>query len=972
MTRKRLLAFFLTICMVFTLLPGVVLAEEADAVAAIGTSEYAALEYAFAAAQSGDTIELIGNVTITDTILINDERTLTLDLNGNTVESSLATTFRLEKGTLNVVDTAETKGGIDVIGEAFRVCGSGNASASDAILNIGEGVHVSSETDCCVFIYGKATLNTAGILTSEGVYGTIQGNGNATSAGTVVNITGGKVKQTQKIAIYVPQESTMTISGGEIEGATGIYVKSGTLYITGGSVYGVGDYADAAYNASGANVTGDAIIIDSCGYPGGAPSVIITGGKFESDNAYALRHVMTKGTTPAQLLRVTGGTFSGNMEDDESDVYADGVTGFISGGKYKADPDEDLIAEGYVFNDAINIAVPDNTAAVLFTDPLQTKFMPFSSLALALEFAPAGGTIFLLGDNSETLTVSKLIGIETKGYNLGNVTAGDGFVMEGSGDDYIGFIPASGSTAVVSETVNAAIGEGVSPEDIGELAEVINHAQASGVAAAISEQGRDSILDAAEISPEPGEQVIVEISVEVTATESDLSSGTLTFTATPVANVYVNSGIPSNSEPIPVPNSLLTGSAFTILLPLPTGFTPEEIVHQSTDGSKERFLESAAYPAAPKKFEIVTTDGRRFAKLSVTKFSSFVISAAASYVASIGSTSYYTLQEAINAAISGQTVTLLQDCDEQVSVQSKSLYIERGEFEFDSANVSPGPNCTVSESGSLVTIKYTLPEVEFFKITATATEGGTISPAGVSTLVKHAGITYTITPDEGFVIADVLVDGVSVGAVSKYTFSFVTSAHTIEARFEHDCPSKAFVDVDLSMWYHEGIDFVLGNGLFIGTSATTFEPGTEMTRAMLVTVIWRLEGNPDASADAPFTDIPAEMWYTGAVLWASENGIMEGYGDGLFGPNDPVTREHIAVILYRYADHKGYDLTASDDLSGFNDASALSPWAQTAMEWAVAEGLINGIGDATLDPVGNATRAQVATVLMRFVENVAN
>ena len=99
---------------------------------------------------------------------------------------------------------------------------------------------------------------------------------------------------------------------------------------------------------------------------------------------------------------------------------------------------------------------------------------------------------------------------------------------------------------------------------------------------------------------------------------------------------------------------------------------------------------------------------------------------------------------------------------------------------------------------------------------------------------------------------------------------------------------------------------------------------------------------------------------------------MEGYGDGLFGPNDPVTREHIAVILYRYADHKGYDLTASDDLSGFNDASALSPWAQTAMEWAVAEGLINGIGDATLDPVGNATRAQVATVLMRFVENVAN
>ena len=162
MTRKRLLAFFLTICMVFTLLPGVVLAEEADAVAAIGTSEYAALEYAFAAAQSGDTIELIGNVTITDTILINDERTLTLDLNGNTVESSLATTFRLEKARLTWSGHRDwrrhrrTSERPSAPAQRKRLC-------VDATLNIGEGVHVSSETDCCVFIYGKATLNTAGI-----------------------------------------------------------------------------------------------------------------------------------------------------------------------------------------------------------------------------------------------------------------------------------------------------------------------------------------------------------------------------------------------------------------------------------------------------------------------------------------------------------------------------------------------------------------------------------------------------------------------------------------------------------------------------------------------------------------------------------------------------------------------------------------------------------------------------------------
>ena len=188
------------------------------------------------------------------------------------------------------------------------------------------------------------------------------------------------------------------------------------------------------------------------------------------------------------------------------------------------------------------------------------------------------------------------------------------------------------------------------------------------------------------------------------------------------------------------------------------------------------------------------------------------------------------------------------------------------------------------------------------------------------------------------------------------------------------CPSSAYVDVPESThWAHVGIDFVLKSGLFYGTSDTTFEPDGEMTRAMLVTVLYRLEGQPKPTTENPFGDVAAGTWYTDAVIWAAENKIVNGIGGDLFDPDGSVTREQMAAILYRYSVFKGLTMAQGAFAMTYPDEAGISAYALEAMRWANAEKLINGTeldGTVYLDPQGSATRAQVAAILMRYVQNV--
>ena len=246
---------------------------------------------------------------------------------------------------------------------------------------------------------------------------------------------------------------------------------------------------------------------------------------------------------------------------------------------------------------------------------------------------------------------------------------------------------------------------------------------------------------------------------------------------------------------------------------------------------------------------------------------------------------------------------------------------------------------------------------------------------------KGDKVTITVDPDAGYEVESVTVTdnsgktiAVSNEGNGKYTFTQPGSRVAIQVTFrnttEQPGDTVPFTDVASSEWYYEAVQYVYNNELMNGMSATTFEPNSTTTRGMIVTMLYRLENEP-AAASAGFTDVAAGQWYTDAVNWAAANNIVNGYGDDQFGPTDTITREQMMAILYRYAQYKGYDVTASADLSAYTDAANISSYAVSAMQWAVGEGLINGVTNTTLVPGGSATRAQVAAILMRFCENVA-
>ncbi len=192
--------------------------------------------------------------------------------------------------------------------------------------------------------------------------------------------------------------------------------------------------------------------------------------------------------------------------------------------------------------------------------------------------------------------------------------------------------------------------------------------------------------------------------------------------------------------------------------------------------------------------------------------------------------------------------------------------------------------------------------------------------------------------------------------------------HPVKPEKPETTPGTSFVDVPMNEWFYDAVEYVSANGLMSGVGNGQFAPHAATTRGMIVTVLHRMEQKPAAGAP-DFDDVAADAWYADAVGWASENGVVTGYGNGKFGPEDQITREQLAAILYRFAKQKGCDMTASKELSSFADAASVSSYAQSAMEWAVAEGLINGM-DGALAPQGRATRAQVAAILMRFCENI--
>lgn len=360
-------------------------------------------------------------------------------------------------------------------------------------------------------------------------------------------------------------------------------------------------------------------------------------------------------------------------------------------------------------------------------------------------------------------------------------------------------------------------------------------------------------------------------------------------------------------------------------------------------------------------------------------FSPFTISTKSTAVATIGDNKYTTLQAAVDAVKDGETIIVTGDNLSATVSGNKSFTVNAGE---NTVTLTAASGYNLTKNGN----KYTVSRqhsgssssgtTTTYNVNVNAATNGAVA-ADKKTASKGTTVTVTASPSKGYVVDAVKVvdkDGKDVAVTvkdGKYVFTMPASAVTVTGSFKAETPAPValpFTDVKSDNWFYDAVKYAYAQGLMTGTSATTFAPNGTMNRAMIVTVLYRLEKSPAVTGASKFTDVPAGQWYSDAVAWAAANKIVNGYDETTFGPMNAVTREQMAAILFRYEQVKGLEnVTLEENLNRFPDQNKISAYAIPALQWAVGQKIINGNADGTLDPTGTATRAQVAQIFTNLL-----
>lgn len=469
--------------------------------------------------------------------------------------------------------------------------------------------------------------------------------------------------------------------------------------------------------------------------------------------------------------------------------------------------------------------------------------------------------------------------------------------------------------------------------------------------------------------------VVKETYLDVTVTAYDTTSNTVSMNIAPKYNLIAvaKTGADEKTVPLKSAQDAKVGST-EVKVTLPDAFKGKKVYINHNNGAN---LYVATADATTGKITF-TTNG----------FSPFTFALTnPDVVAEVNGNAYKSLQDAANAAKDGDEITVVKNDKLDLTFNTtKSVKVKNDTgvaiiVKFNGTNKDVAKDATE-------TFSYTKPSSgssggsssgkTTYKVTTSAVNNGGVN-ASPSSAEKGAVITITLSPDKGYKLDKLTVidgSGKTVSTVKKsdtvYTFTMPASAVKVGVSYVKatETPSKTkFNDVSANDWFASAVDYVTGKGMMNGTADNTFSPKANTTRGMVVTVLYRLENQPSTSA-ASFTDVASGAYYANAVAWANANGIVSGYGSGKFGPNDKVTREQLAAILYRYAQYKKYDVSGAKSLDGYTDAQSVSSYAVPALQWANAAGIVTGKSGSKLDPKGNATRAEVAAMLMRFCENV--
>lgn len=883
---------------------------DSSIVAVVDNKGYKTLAEAVSAADN-NTVALLKD-TVED-VVIPAGKTVTLDLNGKKLTNKTGHTITVEQG---ATLTINGKGTVD------NVTHQKTTIYNKGTVTLNGGTYDRSEED------GIKDSNT---------YYTLLNHGTMTVANVTVNNKGGYSSLFEN-GYYDYKKSrdgidnpTLTITSGTFTGGINtVKNDDGAIMTIDGGIFT--NYAQSAFQNH--NIA------------------TINGGTFNGATVYAILNcgaTCSSGDAPDQhQLTITGGNFNGKIykggDSKDGKTHYDIGSISISGGYFTVDPSAYCVTG--------KTGVPSNR-----TDEY------------AWTVGEKSATKAEVATGEPTVDASKVAVKNEEDKALLNATqqALSSTEVEGNGIATAAAVVANNNTVtadtgVVSQLKEATKDNAVTAENTNIVIQTYMDMTITGVDA--SSEKKTITVD-------------IQPMYRTVATTADVKNG----------GEIVLKGDESkavNAVQIGNPQKLAVSGETTVSIQLPTGFV--------TDATAKIFVQHKGY-----EYEATVTKDDGVYTATFTNphgFSPFTISMTSQAVAQIGETKYTSLQDAVNAVENNGTIEIVggnKDYTATISGSANKTFTVKNTLDSDITVKVNNDSKTVGKNNGTQSFTYTKPSSggssggsssgkTTYKVTTSAVNNGGVN-ASPSSAEKGATITITLSPDKGYKLDKLTVtdgSGKTVSTVKKsdtvYTFTMPASAVKVGVSYVKatETPSETkFNDVSANDWFASAVDYVTGKGMMNGTADNTFSPKANTTRGMVVTVLYRLENQPSTSA-ASFTDVASGAYYANAVAWANANGIVSGYGSGKFGPNDKVTREQLAAILYRYAQYKKYDVSVGEDTNilSYNDAQSISSYAIPAIQWACGAGVVTGKSGSKLDPKGNATRAEVAAMLMRFCENV--
>ena len=989
--------------------------DETNGVAEVGGRYYASLQKAVDNAGKGETVTLLQDTA--EDIVIPEGAELTLNLNGKTLANHENHTIT-NKGTLTIT------GGGTVDNVTHARAAIQNEPGGNVVLNggaytrskeNGQNAEASGGNSYYNIVnHGTMEINSGVSVTQNGQFSSMIENGWYNGSQN----TGGK-------------NSVLTINGGTFSGGLNTIKNDdyGELVINDGTFTSMSQAAflnwnvatvnggtfDAAGASNGVIMTG---YIDGTKDQGKLP---INGGTFNAGEKTVITTM--GGGTHSGDIEITGGTLNGSIVLTDSSEGARltitqkaKVNGNVTNsGKADVAITDGATVDGQVSNSAggtmsvVNStigSVPEGTTAetivivnstvdgTLTTNTAENAAVmvggkTYETLGAAITAAKAGDTIYVLKDIPEAADIA--------------VPSGKNFTIDFGGHAYTLKDPGAGSAGTESNgfqflkdstitlkngTVRIAEGTisikriiqnyaNLTLEDMHFFAE---H-QADGEDYALSFNNGSIIFK--------GDTDIVTTSDEAIAFDvckySSYPSTNVTFdesyTGTINGKIVYDSTV-ADTHKLTIQGNGTFGAieaasgaaeAAKSGIEVTSGHFAKPVNEDYLADSVKAQLESASNPEAPYSY---------YPSLEAAQAAAQPGDTITEVNATTGGTKYTVTLDYADGETANSLYTVTEGTELTLPTPSRSGYTFEGWYDGSSRVSSPYKvmkdvtltaewdyNGSSSSSGS---IRYT--------VSVEDTDNGSVevSPTRAS---KGSTVTVTVKPDEGYELDELTVtdkNGDSVKLTDKgdgkYTFQMPASKVTVEAEFtavEPEPEGLPFTDVTSGDWFYDAVAYVYDKGMMEGTTDTTFAPTMNLTRSMIAQVLYNLEERPEAPGAAGFPDVAAGAWYADAVNWAAARGIVKGYDTGAFGPEDSVTREQLAAILYRYAQAKGYDTTQGGmAVREFSDSASISDWAQTAMSWAVNAQVLSGKGNGVLDPQGTATRAEVAQMLMNFGEHV--